>query len=286
MQVGMCSGDYTPRTAEAMLAAIHASGSVCAQISLASITECDFTPDRRVEIPERIPREAVKAIREAAERHGVRVISLNGTFNMAHPDRAVRLEGARRFEALCAAAQELGAPFVSLCTGTRNEADLWTGHPANGEPSAMDDLYATTELILRHAERFGVTMGIETEANNLIDSADKARTYMDKFASPRLKMILDAANLFHAGDAHRDNVRPVLDHAFELVGRDVVMTHAKDIREGDGIRFCATGEGIIDFPYFVKLLRDVNYPGDMLIHGVYDEAKMPGRVEYLRGIVG
>jgi len=217
--------------------------------------------------------------------YNVRIISLNGTFNMAHPSKEVRDEGIRRFEGLCAAASDLGVPFISLCSGTRCERDLWTGHPANNEQSAMDDLFGTTERILRHAERWGAVLGVETEANNIIDSAERARMYMDHFASPRLKMILDAANLFHAGDAHRQNVRRVLDHAFSLIGRDIVMAHAKDITEGDGIRFCPTGEGIIDYPYFVKLLNDAGYAGDMLIHGVFDEAKMAGKVEFLKGMI-
>ena len=57
--------------------------------------------------------------------------------------------------------------------------------------------------------------------------------------------------------------------------RDVVLAHGKDIAESDGTRFCAAGEGIVDFPYFIKRLRDVNYQGVMMLHGIDREDKMP-----------
>jgi sugar phosphate isomerase/epimerase len=35
--------------------------------------------------------------------------------------------------------------------------------------------------------------------SNVIDSAQKARRLLDEIRSPRLKITMDAANLFHAG---------------------------------------------------------------------------------------
>jgi sugar phosphate isomerase/epimerase len=98
---------------------------------------------------------------------------------------------------------------------------------------------------------------------------------MDAVRSDRLKMILDPANLFHAGEAHPENARRTLDEAFAAFGGDIVAAHGKDIREGDGIAFCGTGRGIVDFPYMAKKLREAGFAGDMFLHGIYDPDDMP-----------
>ena len=125
------------------------------------------------------------------------------------------------------------------------------------------------------AERFGVTLAVESEASNVIDTPEKARRLMDGVGSERIKMILDPANLFHAGEAHPENARRTLDEAFALFGNDIVAAHGKDIREGDGISFCGTGRGIVDFPYMAGKLNAAGYAGDMFLHGIYDPDDMP-----------
>ena len=117
---------------------------------------------------------------------------------------------------------------------------------------------------------------METEAATVADTPEKIRRMLDEVGSPNLKIIMDCANLFHAGEAKKENVKDIISHAFEIFGKDVVMAHAKDISESDGIKFCPTGEGIIDYTQFAQLLKKYNYKGDMLLHGIYDENKLAG----------
>ena len=90
-----------------------------------------------------------------------------------------------------------------------------------------------------------MTLAFEPEVNNVVDSAKKARRLLDEVGSPLLKVTMDAANLFHAGElAHMSDV---LDQAFALVGRDIVMAHAKDLsRDGDAGHEAA-GHGKLDY---------------------------------------
>jgi hypothetical protein len=44
---------------------------------------------------------------------------------------------------------------------------------------------------------------------------------------------------------------------------------------GDGISFCGTGRGIVDFAFTAQMLKKYGYAGDMFLHGIYDEADMP-----------
>mgnify|MGYP005761871903 FL=1 len=133
----------------------------------------------------------------------------------------------------------------------------------------LDSMCRCTEL----AERYDLILAVETEASNVISTPEDARRLLATVASRHLKRILDPANLFLPGTARPENVRPTLRHAFDLFGGDIVLAHGKDIHAGDGIDFCATGEGIVDYPYLAALLSEIGFTGDMMLHGIYEEEK-------------
>lgn len=277
-RTGVCTTDFehdTLYTAERLFARMHELGFGVAQFAFSSIRETDFTPTGEIEIPSAIPYAAVVAADRAAAKYDISIEVVNGTFNMAHPNEAVRTEGLRRFAILVEASAALGAKYISLCSGSRNAAHLWTFSPENDTKEAWDDMFQTIEAAVQMAEKAGITLAIESEAANIIDTPENARRVMDEIGSPNLKMILDCANLFHRGMAHPDHVIEVLHHAFELFGKDIVIAHGKDIREGDGIDFCGTGRGIVDFSYVGRMLKELGYMGDMFLHGIYDEDDMP-----------
>ena len=76
------------------------------------------------------------------------------------------------------------------------------------------------------------TLVFEPEVNNVVDSAQKARRLLDEVRSEHLQVVIDGANLFHAGQLPR--MREVLDEAFDLLGDSIRLAHAKDLeRDGD-----------------------------------------------------
>ena len=280
IRCGVCSTDFEsashpPYSAHTLFAKMHALGFSCVQFAFSSVSETQFTPTGSIEIPAEIPQHAMTAIRSAADTYGIPVTAVNGTFNMAHPDKAIREEGIRRFPVLCKAAKELGANYITLCSGTRNPDNLWSPSEDNLSDGAWEDMRDTITRCTEIAADYGITLAIESEASNIISTPERARRIMDEVGMPNLKMILDCANLFHTGHAHKDEVLPTLDRAFRYSGHDIVIAHGKDIAAGDGITFCATGRGIVDFAYTARLLREVGFSGDMFLHGIYDEDDMP-----------
>ncbi len=282
MRIGVCNTDLSVMPADEQFALMAKLGFRVAQISLAMIAETGFADDGVFEIPRSVAPEVIKTICAASKRYDVEIISVNGTYNMAHPEKVVRDEGLARFEGFAEAVSAMGVKYISLCSGTRFSEQLWTYHPDNESQAAWEDCVASMRGVCAIAERLGLTLAIETEASNVINTPEKARRIMDTVGSPALKMIIDCANLFHIGQAKRENVTAVMENAFACFGKDIVMAHAKDIREGDGIDFCATGEGIVDFPLFLRLLKQYGYEGDMLLHGIYDVSKMNAGIEVIR----
>lgn len=283
MRIGVCTTDFeNTLPADELFALVKELGFSSVQLAFSSVSECGFRVSEHIEIPGFISEEAILAIRAASEKYGIHICAVNGTFNMAHPDPAVRREGLDRFEGFIKAVKAIGCGMATLCSGSRSLKGLWTFDPATEDESAYSDMRAVMQEAVAVAEKHGVILAIETEASNVISTPEKARRIMDEIGSPNLKMILDCANLFHKGEAHPENVRPAIDKAIAHFDRDIVIAHGKDIRESDAIDFCGTGFGIVDFPYMLKKLKEVSFPGDMMLHGIYNVSDMPGCLAFMR----
>ena len=286
MRTGICTTDLETMPAEKLFAKLFSLGTTVTQLSFASVEETGFVPDGNIEIPAGVDEIVLALIKAAAEKYQVEIAAVNGTFNMAHPEPAVRAEGLRRFAGFAQAVNTLGCRMITLCSGTRNPESLWAPHPENGTEETWRDMTETVAAAVKIAEKYDITLAVETEAANIIDTPEKARRLMNSIGSPKLKMIMDCANLFHIGEAHAANVRRTIRHAFDLFGCDVVIAHGKDIKDSDGIEFCGTGEGIINFAYFAELLDEYGYHGDMFLHGVYNEKKLPEALAFFKEKTG
>jgi sugar phosphate isomerase/epimerase len=56
-----------------------------------------------------------------------------------------------------------------------------------------------------------------------------------------------------------------LQEAFDLLGAELAIAHAKD-RRADG-KTCALGRGVVDFDAYVGQLRSVGFTGPVIMHG-------------------
>jgi sugar phosphate isomerase/epimerase len=124
-----------------------------------------------------------------------------------------------------------------------------------------------------------VRLGVEPELANVVDSAVKARRLLDEIGSPRLKIIIDPANLFPPGSLPR--MPAILDEAFELLGRDIVLAHAKDLSRDGEAGHEAAGTGVLDYDRYLSLLARSGYAGPLILHGL-SETQVAGSVAFLR----
>lgn len=212
-------------------------------------------------------------IREAVATRGLAMAAVSGTYNMAHPDPAVRAGGLRRLGVVIAAAPALGTRVVTLCTGTRDPDDMWRAHPDNATPAAWRDMLEGVAAAVALAEAHGVTLGTEPEHGNVVRSAAAGRRLLDEIGSPHLRVVIDAANLVE-GELPRQH--EILAEAFDLLGDDLVLAHAKDVRPDGSI--VAAGQGELDYPAYLEHLRGRGVP--LILHGL-EEADVPGSVAML-----
>lgn len=261
MKIGIFSRTYDTKTAEETFRQLSRDGIFHTQFNFQS---CGLTPT-----PDEVPEEVLASIRRAADTYGITIDALTGTFNMIDPDEEAREAGIRQFEKQCRWAHALGIPVVTLCTGSKNPRSKWEWDDANLSASSWEDLRRTTDRLIRVAQDSDVVLGVETEASNVVCTAEKARRFLDETGDPHLKIIMDGANLFHPGETGK--MRQILDEAFSLLGKDIVIAHAKDLADSYDLKFVAAGEGCLDFPYYIDLLKKYGYDGALIMHGLSAE---------------
>ena len=275
MEIGIFSRTYEKASLEEVLQQMTEDGIFHSQLNLASAG----LPS----LPEEVEEERIEEIRALHERYHVTVDALSGTFNMIDPDPEARRRKISQFALQCRIARRLGAPMVTLCTGSRHPKDRWAWHEDNLSDAAWADLLRTTEAILPCAEENDVRLGVEPEVNNIICSARMARRYLDEMKSDRIGIIMDAANLFHPGEEAQ--MQEMIDSAFDLLGEDITLAHAKDFMPAVTVnRMCGPGQGIMDFPTVIARLRVCGYEGPLIMHGMGAE-DAAGCAGYLRDVL-
>jgi sugar phosphate isomerase/epimerase len=269
MQLGIFAKTFARPSLGETLDAVRAHGIGCTQFNMS----CASLPP----MPEEISAELTDRIRGEMERRNLTMAAVSGTFNMIHPDRGKRREGLRRLGVLAEACGRLGTSVITLCTGTRNAEHMWRYHPENDSPGAWRDLLVFMEQAVRVAEEHRVTLAFEPEVNNVVVSAEKGRLLLDEMRSSHLKVVMDGANLFHEGEL--SYAREVLDTAFELLGEDIVIAHAKDVKSTGEV--VAAGGGELDYDRYLENLRGVGFEGPVILHGL-GESEVEGSVAFLR----
>jgi len=271
MEVGIFARTFEAPSLAGVLDAVAAHGIRHIQLN----TSCMGLSD----MPDGLDSAACERAHNEIGARGIEVVSLSATYNMIHPDPAARTQGMRRLEVLASHAAELGTDLLTLCTGTRNPDNMWADHPLNGSPEAWSDLLAAMQQALSLAERHNVRLGIEPEVSNVVSSPAKARQLLDTMRSDRITIVMDGANVFPRGTIHRQ--REILDEAFNLLGDHIALAHAKDLSRDGEAGHEAAGTGLLDYDYYLQMLRQSGYRGALVLHSLTPE-QVPACVRFLQ----
>ncbi len=249
IEIGVFARVFPPGPAAAVAGAIRAGGFSVTQLNLSVLgrptLDADLTEVRAAEI------------RASFHAAGVRIWGVSGTFNAIDPDRMARAAAIRDCRALIATAPALGAEVVTLCTGTRDAANMWRAHPDNTSPAAWTELRATLDPLIESAAAAGVRLGIEPEPGNVIIDADAAGRLLTELgdAARHLAIVLDPANLLTVDSLPEQET--ILTEAFDKLGPAVAAVHAKDVVASG---YAAPGAGGLDYDLIMRLHAELPHP--------------------------
>lgn len=272
MQLGIFAKTFSAQGAAPSLEAVREAGFEAAQFNMA----CVGLPA----MPDEISSILISEINAAVKSTGISIAAISGTYNMAHPDPAIRADGLRRLGVIISNAKAIGTSLVTLCTGSRDPIDQWRYHKDNSTQEAWHDMAIEMAKALQLAEAHGVDLGIEPELANIVSSAQHAKQLIDEMKSPRLKIVLDPANLFEIET--KKICREIIAFAVDLLGDHITMAHAKD-RNSMG-EFVAAGRGVVDFSHFIGCLKQSGFNGSLVTHGL-TEAEAPAVAIFLKRIL-
>ena len=159
-------------------------------------------------LPTNVPDALARRVINAAEQAKVELSAMSGTFNMAHPDPAVRRDGLTKFEVLCGITARFRIPDITLCTGTRDPVNMWKWHSDNDSKGARADMVQSIESALIAAEKNNLVLAFEPESENVVNS------------SRRCASASSARTIFSVGTRRSLLTRPSLERVqiIHLVG--------------------------------------------------------------------
>ena len=187
--------------------------------------------------------ERCEAIADAYRSAGVSIHSIGVYTNLIHPDETERKANLAYFEAMMKIGSAMGVhAFIT-------EA----GHYHSDEPAPRVELHfqeevwqttvATGKELAEMAERHKATVLVEPFFRGFFASAKRTRVFLEEVNSPRIRALLDPANLLEVND---------LEEMFTQLAPWIDCLHAKD-RKLHVDRGVAAGQGDLDYPKFVTL---------------------------------
>ena len=271
MQIGIMDGTIVRPTLGETLDSVRNYGIYRMQF--------DLFRARPSVLPERIDASQCDRIRHEFDARNMTIAALGGQYNMIHHDVQKRHDGLQRLRVLASACDRLGTSVITLCTGTRDPTSMWRRHPDNDSQEAWDDLVAAMRQAVPIAGEYGVALAFEPEVSNVVDSAQKARRLLDQIRSPYLKVVMDGANIYHAGELPR--MREILEEAFALLGPDIAIAHAKDLDRDGEAGHLAAGKGLLDYEHYLSLLNKLEFDVPVILHSL-TESELPESLAFVR----
>lgn len=283
-RLGVLTSEFERPSLESTLDAVAAHGIGAVQFQLGSAVPSIPLPtslQRGLDVlGEHLSPSLCREIREQLAKRHLTLAAVDGTFNMIDPDEKRRWTNLGHLRQLVESCAALGTSVVTLCTGSRDEI-MWRRHPGNDSPEAMADLVAVMKAAAQTAEEYAVTLAFEPEVNNVASSAERGRQLIDEVGSSSVKVVMDPANIFKAGELPR--MQDKLREAFDLLGNDIALAHAKDLDHDGEAGHLAAGEGLMDYPLYLSLLQRSGFDGTVVLHQMHhlSEAQIDSRFAYV-----
>ena len=284
MRLGVFAKHISRATPEELFDTVAGFGLDCTQFNAA----CLGTPS----LPERIDDALWNRAARAARCTGVKVVALSATFNLLDENKVRLASNFQHLELLAQGALILGTDLLTLCSGTRNQQDMWTYHPENRSSAAWQEMVNAMQRALEIAIEYDLYLGIEPEVANVVSNANDGMRLIRELESNRIKIVFDPANLYRPPADPRQDGHVITD-ALALLGDHIAIAHCKDIAAPVGraatyqpgetlYAHVAAGTGILNYRHYLSELRRlVSTDVPLILHGLSQE-QIPRSVAFVR----
>jgi sugar phosphate isomerase/epimerase len=184
-----------------------------------------------------------EAIGRAYRSAGITIHSMGVYTNLIHGDPAERQACLMYFENMMKVGSQIGVRTFITEAGHWEPEKLAPGMPYHFREAVWKQMLATITQLAEMAERHDATVLLEPSFASFLASAKRTRVFLQEVNSPRIRVLLDPANLLEVGEIEEmfDELTPWID-----------CIHAKDrkLHVDQGV---AAGQGDLDYRKFVSL---------------------------------
>ena len=184
-----------------------------------------------------------EAIARAYRFAGITLHSMGVYTNLIHGDSAERQACLAYFESMMKVGGTMGVRTFITEAGHYEPEKPATGAAYHFRQQVWGQMLATVKQVADMAERQDATVLLEPYFGGFLSSAKRTRVFLQEVNSPRIRALLDPANILEVND---------LEEMFDQLSPWIDCIHAKDrkLHVEQGV---AAGQGDLDYRKFVSL---------------------------------
>lgn len=197
-------------------------------------------------------------VKNALDAHSLSVAVLGCYINPVDKDEKFREVQLTRFENFIRYAKDLNAAVIGTETGS--VGSLEETHSESNYKSFI----ASVRRLVKQAEKYDVTVGIEPVASLTIHSPQVMRRVLDDVASDNLGVILDISNMITTENFNLQS--KIIDDSFDLLGNKIKAVHLKDFSIENGRKsFAVPGEGLLEIKHIFDRIEELSISPEIVL---------------------
>jgi sugar phosphate isomerase/epimerase len=240
--VGISTQQFTKYTNAQLAATLAERGFRVVQLFLMQSDSRYWKYNSRADLSD-LTAARCEAIGRAYRSAGITIHSMGVYTNLIHGDSAERQACLKYFEDNMKVGSDIGVRTFITEAGHWEPEKPTPGIPYHFREAVWKQMLATTRQLAEMAERHDATVLLEPSFAGFLASAKRTRVFLQEVNSPRIRVLLDPANLLEVDEleAMFDELTPWID-----------CIHAKDrnLHVDAGV---AAGQGDVDYRKFVSL---------------------------------
>ena len=218
--------------------------------------------------------ERCRAIAEAYRRAGIAIDSMGVYTNLIHPDADQREANLAYFDEMMQIGRHMGVDTFITEAGSYRPPEPLPGIAYDFREDTWKTMLETHKRLAELAERNAAKVLLEPYFLSFYASAKRTRVFLEQVDSPRIRVLLDPANLIELND---------LEEMFTQLSPWIDCYHAKDRRLHTD-RGVAAGEGDVDYVNFLTLAAKYT-PGAPMILEYVDATTYQAALDHLRAAI-
>jgi len=242
LRVGMATLGFSNYTNAELAKELSAQGIRIVQLFLSQTDSRYWKYNSRADLSD-LTADRCQAIADAYRSAGITIHSIGVYTNLIHPEAAEREANLAYFEAMMKIARTMGVRQLVTEAGHFHSNQPEPPVPHHFQEEVWKTMVATGKELARRAEAHDAIVLFEPFFRGFLASAKRTRVFLEAIDSPRIRALLDPANLLEVND---------LEEMFEQLAPWIECLHAKD-RKLHVDRGVPAGQGDLDYERFVTL---------------------------------